>query len=156
MGLPILFGWGKKGKEVGYIGIDKCPNCKNYAHLKLYEYANNVNVYFVPIAKFNKKIYLVCPICDAAYELNDDLKSSFLETSLNTLDMNTTDYIWEETKKIVSKNFEKYFEEYKDDWAKKILEKCAKDISKEVDDKDYIKRVSFKYLEAFVDQDRPK
>lgn len=36
MGLPVLFGWGKKGKQVGYIGIDKCPNCKNYVHLNLY------------------------------------------------------------------------------------------------------------------------
>ena len=70
--------------------------------------------------------------------------------------MDTTDYIWEETKKIVSKYFEKYFEYYKNDWAEKILEKCATDISKKVDDKDYIKRISFKNLENFVDQDRPK
>jgi len=48
-GLPVVFGWGKKGKFIGYVGIDKCPNCKNYVHFSIYEYSNRVNIYFVPI-----------------------------------------------------------------------------------------------------------
>lgn len=148
MGFLVVYGWGKKGKKIGYIGIDKCPNCKNYTHLYLYEYANNVNLYFVPIVKWNKKIYVVCPICDSGYELNEEMKKYFIELSLNTLDYKTTDFIWKETNRIVEE-YMKEQKEYSEDWPNHILETCKKEIK--VMDKDYVVRVVLKFLKSLAE-----
>lgn len=67
--IPIIFGWGKKGKPLGYAGIEKCPHCKNWSAFTLYEMSNNVRLYFVPVAKFNTKRYLVCGTCDTGWEI---------------------------------------------------------------------------------------
>ena len=138
MGIPIIFGWGKKGKQVGYIGIDKCPNCRNYTHLFLYEYANNINIYFVPVAKFNKKLYLVCSTCDAAWELTEELKKEMLEVSVITLDVATTTYIWNEVVKFFSDNQEEYIKEYDINAITALYKDCIDKIASEIGDREYV------------------
>lgn len=79
--IPIVFGWGKKGKVVGYAGVEKCPHCRNWAHFSIYEMANNVRLYFVPVAKFNTKRYLVCGTCDTAWEIESNKVKDALATT---------------------------------------------------------------------------
>lgn len=155
MGIPIIFGWGKKGKQVGYIGIDKCPNCRNYTHLFLYEYANNINIYFVPVAKFNKKLYLVCSTCDAAWELTEELKKEMLEVSITTLDVATTTYIWNEIIRFFDDNQEEYMKKYDINALTALYNDCIDKIAEDVGDRDYVSRVARKVLQSMGDDDTP-
>jgi len=155
MGIPIIFGWGKKGKQVGYIGIDKCPNCRNYTHLFLYEYANNINIYFVPVAKFNKKLYLVCSTCDAAWELTEELKKEMLEVSITTLDVATTTYIWNEIIRFFDDNQEEYMKKYDINALTALYNDCIDKIEEDVGDRDYVSRVARKVLQSMGDDDTP-
>ena len=79
----LIAGWGKKGKEIAYFGIMKCGLCRNHSDHRLYEYSQRVTVYFVPVAKFNTKYYLVCDICDAAREMDRSRKDEVLGMTIN-------------------------------------------------------------------------
>lgn len=156
MGVPILFGWGKKGKVAGYVGIDKCPNCKNYSHFQLYEYANNVNLYFIPVVKWNKKIYLVCSSCDAAWELNDELKEEMLDKALKSPSPDIVNKIWDKVDEIVDKDFAAIIEKDPENWVELMVEKCIAELCDEVSDVAAIREVTLKYLQCSFDKDKAK
>lgn len=78
MGIPIIAGYGSNNKCIETF-VDVCPFCGQKTTLKVYETSNNVNVYFVPVAKFNKHYYLVCHLCDKALELSKEEKQELLE-----------------------------------------------------------------------------
>lgn len=86
--------WGKDSKEIGYWGILKCENCKNYTHHVIYERANKVKLYFVTVAKYKKERYLVCPVCNAGYELQEDIYLSLIEQLPKRFDKEKTSEIW--------------------------------------------------------------
>lgn len=75
----FLLGWGKNAKKIGYLGISKCKNCKNYTHLYIYEIANNINIYFIPVAKFNRKYIVACELCKAGIEITPETKNNLIE-----------------------------------------------------------------------------
>lgn len=156
MGLPVLFGWGKKGKQVGYIGIDKCPNCKNYVHFNLYEYASVFRLYFIPILKWNKKLYLVCSKCDAAWELNGEIKEELIEESLTSPSMEVTTSIWNKVSKIIDDNLEALMKKYPEDFINPMIEMCVVKLCDEVSDIASIRKISLKYLEMLFDEDKAK
>lgn len=156
MGVPVFFGWGKKGKIAGYVGIDKCPNCKNYSHFKLYEYANNVNLYFVPIVKWNKKLYLVCSTCDAAWELKDDMKSEMLDKALKTPAPQIVNKIWNKVDEIVAKNLENVIKKDSENWVELIISKCVAELCDEMPDIAIIREITLKYLQYIFDEDKAR
>lgn len=158
-GLPVVFGWGKKGKNIGYVGIDKCPNCKHYVHFSIYEYSNRVNVYFVPVAKFNKKNYLVCPVCDAAYELTGELKDHYFAEMFSSMNADDTQDIFSNSIEIISDNFGETLEREDIDMDEKVqilIDMCIKKMNSKYHNEEYIDKVArmaFKYL---IDQDKPQ
>lgn len=79
----IIFGWGKKAKEIAYLGIHKCSNCKNYCRFDLYELANRISLYFIPVAKWGKKSYRVCSTCETGFEVAQPEKTELLRVSIN-------------------------------------------------------------------------
>lgn len=91
----IVAGWGKGSKKLAYLGIAKCGNCKNWVHFNLFEVANKVSVYFVPVAKFNKKYYMVCGVCNAAIEISAEQKDEALKASLALPGSDTVQVIWD-------------------------------------------------------------
>jgi len=90
----IIGGWGKKSKKVADAGLLKCKNCNNTAAFEVRELANTASLYFIPVAKWNKKTYLVCPICEAGYELSEDDTKKLMQeiASLPSNDISTE--IW--------------------------------------------------------------
>lgn len=157
-GLPIIFGWGKKGKKIGYIGIDKCQNCKNYVHFHIYEYANNVNVYFISIAKFNRKNYLVCPVCDVAYELTDGLKEYYFEKMYDSMNPEITQDIFTKSLEIISKNFTKTMENNNGNiqvTVDTLIKHCVNEINENYHNKNYIDKVSRIAFNYLLDKDTP-
>ena len=156
MGLPVLFGWVKKGKQVGYIGIDKCPNCKHYVHLYLYEYASVFRLYFIPILKWNKKLYLVCSKCDAAWELNGEFKEELIEESLTSPPMETTTLLWNKVGKVIDENLDILMKKYPEDFISPMVETCIANLCDEISDIVSIRKMSLKYLEMIFDEDKPR
>ena len=94
--IPILVGWGGSAKLLAYAGMWKCDNCKNFGHFQLYEIAKKANVFFVPVAKWGKKYYLVCSTCEASLELTNVEKDEVLQESLALPTPETATAIWDE------------------------------------------------------------
>lgn len=156
MRIPIFFGWGKKGKVVGYLGIEKCPNCKNYSHFKLYEYANNFNLYFIPVAKWNKKLYLVCSSCDVAWELDNELKEEMLDRALRGPSQDIVNKIWDRVDEIVGRDFSVILEKDPENWVELMVEKCISELCDEFSDIAAIRELTLKYLQCSFDEDKAK
>ena len=89
----MVIGWGKNIKEIGYYGILKCRNCKNYADFDICELSSNVKLYFFTVAKYNKKRYLRCGTCGCGYELNKSQYDELLLKLPERFDKGTTDEI---------------------------------------------------------------
>lgn len=157
--VPIIFGWGKKGKKIGYVGIDKCQNCKHYVHFSIYEYSNRVNIYFVPVVKFNKKHYLVCPVCDAAYELTGDLKEYYFDEMFNSMNAEISQDIFSTSLEIIESNFEfKISENNELDAVKTInslIDICIEKLDVKYHNKKYIDKVARTALKYVFDDDKP-
>jgi len=89
------------------------------SHLLMAHYAS---AFFIPIAKWNKKTYLVCPICEAGYKLSEDDTKKLLQdiASLPSSDISTE--LWNK----IDVLFVKFMKENKNieewnDFAKKEL-----------------------------------
>lgn len=76
--IPIIAGYGKRG-EVLESFVAVCPFCGRKTTLKIYQTSNNIRLYFVPMGRFNKHYYLVCHLCDKAYELSQWERDELLE-----------------------------------------------------------------------------
>lgn len=111
----FLFGWGKNAKPIAYLGVIKCGHCKNYSHFHLYETYNNIKLYFVPVAKFNKKYIMACDTCQAGLELNENQKLKLLQASMNILPQEEYVMVWN----MLRKNIFPMLEE----WIEKLNEK---------------------------------
>jgi len=156
-GLPVVFGWGKKGKFIGYVGIDKCPNCKNYVHFSIYEYSNRVNIYFVPIVKFNKKNYLVCPICEAAYELTDNLKEYYFSEMFSAMNSEDTQEIFSSSLEIITENFGDVLNREDinmDEKVQILIDMCIKKLNSKFKNEKYVDKVARMAFSYLLDQDK--
>ena len=90
----LIGGWGKKSKKIADAGLLKCKNCNNTAVFDVRELANTASLYFVPIAKWNKKNYLVCSICGAGYELSEEDSVKLMQEIASLPSNNTSIEIW--------------------------------------------------------------
>ena len=93
--IPVLAGWGGGAKAIAYAGIAKCENCKNYGHYYLVEASKKASVLFVPIAKWSKKYYLVCSICEVGFEVTESEKQEILVDSVSLPDADVAGAIWD-------------------------------------------------------------
>ena len=91
----IILGWGKRSKKIIDIGLLRCSNCNNIAGFELRELSNRVSLYFVSVAKWKKRIYMVCPVCDAGFELDEGQKNEIINESINLPDNEKSLTIWD-------------------------------------------------------------
>lgn len=104
----IIAGWGKKAKKMAFVGINKCPRCKNYVAMELYELANRVSLYFIPVAKFNKKYYVVCSLCENGFEVDEKAKQDFLQASAALPNESQVVDVWNEIVKLLEQKTSNY------------------------------------------------
>lgn len=90
----LFVGWGKKGKEIAYAGIEKCPHCRNWTHFAIFETTKRVTLYFVPVASWDRKAYLVCGTCETAWELEPSAVSKTLADSARLPPREQAEAIW--------------------------------------------------------------
>ena len=94
MVFPIIWGWGSKSKKIGDAGYMNCNNCNNFSWFTIRQLAKEFNLYFISVAKWNRKYYLVCEICNAGYEIDKDKINNILFESQNIPDQIKFDEIW--------------------------------------------------------------
>lgn len=78
----ILFGYKKGGKRIAYVGFHNCNNCNNLTNFYLYETSFRPTLYFVPIAKFNVKYFMMCSICEGGIEIDKEKALALREESI--------------------------------------------------------------------------
>jgi len=67
----IIVGWGDKLKILGEAYLSPCANCNNEVVWQVVETSKKMSLYFVPLAKWNKQYFLMCPVCNDAIQLKD-------------------------------------------------------------------------------------
>lgn len=67
----IIFGWGGNCRVLGEIGEADCDNCNNTARWVVVETSKKFTLYFMPVAKWSKKYFCICSVCDHGIELKD-------------------------------------------------------------------------------------
>lgn len=90
----LIAGWKKDAKELAYLGIEKCPNCKNYHHFSLYELSTKPTLYFIPIAKIKKKTVFACDLCNGSWEVDEAKRAELLRESACIPDQNVVGDLW--------------------------------------------------------------
>jgi len=90
----IILGWGKKAKQLAFIGIEKCENCKNWCRFDLYKMSRRITLYFVPVAKWGKTYYAVCSTCEAGFEISEPQAQELLKKSVHLPDASETERLW--------------------------------------------------------------
>lgn len=103
----FIASWGDNSKKIADAGIDECNNCNNYSIWEVHEVSKKASVFFVPVVKFKKKTFLVCTVCNAGYELNDEEKKNILKRTVEIPDNNVSAKIWQE----VDSDFVKFMKE---------------------------------------------
>ncbi len=63
----IVFGWGSGAKQLGTGFVTTCQNCNNTNPFIVVESSKKITVYWIPVAKWSKKYFYVCPICSQGF-----------------------------------------------------------------------------------------
>jgi len=67
----LIFGWGGNCKIMGEVGLVDCPNCNNTASWQVVETSKRASLYFIPVAKWQRQYFCVCPVCSCGTELGN-------------------------------------------------------------------------------------
>ena len=78
----IFVGWGKDLKKIAYAGIEKCANCKNHGHFWICEQSSKATLYFVKVAKWNKKQFFMCEKCKRGWEIPEEKQAELLKMTV--------------------------------------------------------------------------
>lgn len=90
----LIFGNNQKFKKLADLGLRKCTNCHNMATFELKELSKKATLYFVPIVKYSGKAYMVCDVCNAAWEVKEENRKKIIETTTQLPDNTTQGIIW--------------------------------------------------------------
>ncbi|MGB4737020.1 MAG: zinc-ribbon domain-containing protein [Fuerstiella sp.] len=63
----IVFGWGSGAKQLGTGFVTTCDNCNNTNPFVVVESSKKITVYWIPVAKWSKHYFYVCPICSHGF-----------------------------------------------------------------------------------------
>lgn len=125
--IPVIYGWGKYSKKIADIGLTECSNCKNIVGAELHQINKGVKLYFIQVAKWDKHFFVVCPICNAGFEINIENKEKILKKSVKLPDNRTSISIWNDLMDELNTNSEGFFkEERKTTLIKQLLTKGYK------------------------------
>jgi hypothetical protein len=68
----IIFGWGgSKFMDHGAVWMQTCPNCHNSGWFHYVTTHASFRLFFVPIVPYDRKHYLMCPVCNRGPQLDD-------------------------------------------------------------------------------------
>jgi hypothetical protein len=98
----VFYGWGKDLKNVAYAGIEKCPHCKNWTHFSVCEQSSHATLYFVKVARWNKKRVFVCGTCSHGWEIDADKFDAFIRQTISLPSKENCAMMWHYFDRIAS------------------------------------------------------
>lgn len=98
----IIYGWGKDLKKVGYAGIAKCANCNNFSHFWVCEHSSHASLYFIRIAKWDKKLVCLCGTCERGWEIEPAKQDEVIRQTLALPSYEDAHTMWGKFEKSVS------------------------------------------------------
>ena len=69
--LFLLFGFGSRIRRLGNGGERTCPRCHNQATWIRARSYSQFTVFFIPVARWNRREFEACPICGEQTDLHD-------------------------------------------------------------------------------------
>jgi hypothetical protein len=156
----LLAGWGKNAQHVCNAGIHKCGNCKNWCVFEVVETSKKVTAFLVPIAKYSKQTFAVCPICDSGVELDASETREIIASLPTRPDSDSIEAIWGELLENLPEDFVAQLKASVDDGVE-IMEGFDKIIQPSVErfsdrfSAEQIAYVSRNLLQYLFDDDRP-
>jgi len=100
----FLAGLGSNVKRIGNAGFQKCPNCNNWKPQGVYEISKQATAFFVPIAKWSKEYYVICPICQAGLPVKEGKLNELLQKSITIPDDQKATEIWSDIDSVTVAN----------------------------------------------------
>lgn len=80
-----------KRKELDFYEPIMCNNCYNYGRYEAFMEYNVFSLFFIPIIKFAKKIYIKTTCCNNIYFLNNREKGLMIEQGAHNISLNKED-----------------------------------------------------------------
>ena len=62
----LLFGYGTKQQALGAGDVRTCPRCHNTTQWTRMREFKQFTLFFVPVARWKRRVFEMCGICDAA------------------------------------------------------------------------------------------
>ena len=100
----IFYGWGKDLRQIAYAGIEKCQNCRNHSHFWICESASYAELYFIKLAKWNKKSFLMCETCQRGVELAQSKINEIISTTIALPSYDSVCEMWKQLDSNVSES----------------------------------------------------
>ncbi len=77
----MLIVWGSKGYQeiLGQHGaVSTCSHCNNDVNMQVMEIGRKFTLFWIPLFKFGRKYYLMCPVCNYGHELTKEQKETLV------------------------------------------------------------------------------
>jgi len=102
----FIFGWGKQGKKnYGSAAIVNCSGCFETGEWSLIEVYHYADIFFIPIAKYDNRYFLVCNNCGRkSFEIFDDQVKVAKETAKAFHSFHKGKITGDELKQIINQN----------------------------------------------------
>jgi uncharacterized protein YjbI with pentapeptide repeats len=79
----IVYGWGRGSKRLGEGFIGRCYHCSNQRRFVVVESSQRFTLYWIPVAKWNRHYFYICPVCNHGIELpNRELAGRILDGAM--------------------------------------------------------------------------
>jgi hypothetical protein len=154
----IIYGWGKDLTQVAYAGIEKCPNCKNYSHFWVCEHSSHASLYFIKVARWNKKLLFMCQTCERGWEIDAARKEEVLQRTVSLPSVEQCGDMWSRLNASVNKSLVGVGETGKEETVLLIsnaITEAVKEL-KATYQEDHVAYVVSRFIANLQDPDRPK
>jgi len=69
--MVFVGGWGTKAKPLGLTDFRTCDRCNSRGPWLVYKSKKQVEFFWIPVAQWNKKYVVKCPVCPNAFEVSE-------------------------------------------------------------------------------------
>jgi hypothetical protein len=153
----IIYGWGKDLKQVAYAGIEKCPNCKNYGHFWICEHSSHAKLYFIKVAKWNKKLLYMCETCERGWEIEETAKEDAIKRTIALPTGEQALQMWTRLNSAVNNALTGAGELAQEETVRLIINVITETVKelKATYQEDHVGYVAGRFIAYLQDQDRP-
>lgn len=85
----FIGGIAQKQQFLDFNQVIECPNCKEYANLKIIMVYTYFSFFFIPLFKWGKRYFVQTTCCGSMCEIDKEMGSAIEKGTLTSIDTNT-------------------------------------------------------------------